>query len=212
VKRSLAALFFLWASPSAAYELDQVLANIERADKSVHAIKFDFVQDVRFVEMGSASVVKGEAMFAKPNRMRIQKKLPDEQLTVSDGKKMWVYNPAFKQVWEGTWKGWVQAKAIPPGLIPVGGYVADLRKRFNLSLAGPAEEGVRLEARPKEKDLGYSLEISVSTATWLPSETVYKSETAEVRTALHEIRVNPDIKDSDFSFKAPSGVDVIPLN
>jgi outer membrane lipoprotein carrier protein len=162
--------------------------------------------------MGSDTVVSGQALFAKPNRLRIQKKQPDNQLTVSDGKNLWVYNPAVKQVWSGTWQGWIQAKVIPPGLVPVGGYVADLRKRFNLSLSPSSGDGVTLNAEPKHKDLGYSLEITVSTSTWMPSETVYKSDSAVVKTALSDLEVNPDVKEADFVFKAPSGVDVIPLN
>ena len=209
VSLALAALF---ARPAFAYELNEVLANIEQADRSVTAIRFDFTQDVDFTQMGSQSMVSGQATFSKPNRLRIQKKQPDQQLTVSDGKKLWVYNPAVKQVWTGSWQGWVQAKAIPPGLVPVGGYVADLRKRFNLSLSPSSGAGVTLEAEPKEKDLGYSLVIVVSTATWMPSETVYKSDSAVVKTALSAIEVNPPVKDADFVFKAPSGVDIIPLN
>lgn len=214
MKRALVslALAFLTAAPAAAYELNQVLANIEKADQQVDAIRFNFKQDVNFTQMGSDTVVSGQALFAKPNRLRIHKKAPDEQLTVSDGKKLWVYNPSVKQVWSGSWQGWVQAKAIPPGLVPVGGYVADLRKRFNLSLSPSNGSGVTLDAEPKEKDLGYSLEITVSTDTWMPSETVYKSDSAVVKTALSDLEVNPDVKDADFVFKTPSGVDVIPLN
>jgi len=207
-----AAALLLAAAPAAGYELEQVLVNLEKADKNVKAIRFDFVQDVRFTEMGASTVVTGQAVFAKPNRMRIEKKQPDEQITVSNGKKMWVYNPAFKQVWEGNWQSWVDAKILPQGLVPIGGYVSDLRKRFDLTLEQNAGEGVRIDAQPKQRDLGYSLEIVVSTATWMPSRTVYKSDSAVVETKLTQIGLNPAVKDADFRFTAPPGVDVIPLN
>jgi outer membrane lipoprotein carrier protein len=213
VKRALIAITLALAVvlPASAYELNEVLTNIENADKSVNTIRFDFVQNVRFTEMNNENVVKGQATFAKPNRMRIEKTEPDRQVTISDGKTMWVYTPSYKQAWQGSWQGWVKAKAIPPGLVPVGGYVGELRKRFNLSLI-PTDSGVRLAAEPKQKDLGYSLEIAVSTVTWMPSETLYRSDSAVVRTALSQVQVNPDVPASDFTFKAPSGVDVIPLN
>lgn len=212
MKRAAALFALLLARPAFAYELDDVLSKLETADRSVNAIKFDFTQDIHFTEMGSDTNVSGVATFAKPNRMRVEKKKPDQQVTISNGKKMWVYNPAFKQVWEGTWQSWVQAKILPQGLIPVGGYVADLRKNFNLSLSSGEDGGVRLNARPKGKDIGYSLEIQVSTLTWMPTQTTFTSDSAVVKTALSSVEINPAVKDGDFSFKAPSGVDVIPLN
>jgi len=212
MRTAIAILALLVAAPAAAYELNDVLARLEKSDASVTAIRFDFVQSIRFIEMGADTSVQGQAIFAKPNRLRVEKKKPDQQITVSNGKKMWVYNPAFKQVWEGTWQNWVQAKVLPQGLIPIGGYVADLRKNFTLSLDPNEADGPRLKAQPKVKDIGYSLEILVSTTTWMPSQTVFSSDSAVVKTALSSIEVNPAVKDSDFTFKAPSGVDVIPLN
>lgn len=211
--RLLALVAFIFSvSAASAYELDQVLSNLEKADKAVSSIRFAFVQDVRFTEMGTESVVTGNAVFARPNRLRIEKKQPDQQVTVSNGKKMWVYNPAFNQVWEGSWQSWVDARVLPQGLIPIGGYVADLRKRFDLSLINHPGEGIRLSAEPKEKGVGYSLEVVVSTETWMPSKTVFKSDSAVVETSLTQVQLNPSVKDSEFKFSPPAGADVIPLN
>lgn len=210
MKRLLAGLLLL-APALSAYELPDVISRMENAEKSFRAIAFSFDQDIRFTAMDATSTVKGRALFAAPDRMRIEKLSPENQLTVSNGKTMWVYNPAFKQVWKGNVKSWVDTSAVPQGLVPVGGYMSDLTKRFDLKLS-EAESGVRLEARPKDASLGYALELFVSTTSWIPWKTVYRSDSAVVVTRLSDVAFDPVAGPGQFQFKAPAGVDVIPLN
>ncbi len=211
-RSALSLTLLLLATSVSAYELPEVVRNMENAEKAFDTISFDFNQAVSFTEMNSTSTVTGRALFSQANCMRIEKLTPEKQLTVANGKTVWIYNPAFKQVWTGSWKGWVGSKAVPEGLVPLGGYMKDLQKKFTLSLAEDPAGGVHLLAKPKDSAQGYEMEFFVSTQSWLPERTIFKSESAVVVTRLTSVELNPKVTDAYFRFKAPSGVDVIPLN
>jgi outer membrane lipoprotein-sorting protein len=124
---------------------------------------------------------------------------------------MWVYNPAVNQVWQGAVKSWVDASAVPQGLVPLAGYMGDLQKRFDLSLKEGPAGAVTLVAQPKDPSTGYSLELVVSTDKWIPFRTTYRSDSATVVTKLSDITFNPGPGADKFTFTAPKGTDVIPL-
>lgn len=210
------ALTLLLTGPAfASYDLERVLQELQSREDSMTTIQFDFKQEINFTQMGNKTVVTGEALFGKNGRVRIAKKTPDQQLTVSDGKKIWVFNPAAGQVWQGAYKKWVTSSILPKGVVPLNNLVKDLKDNFNLKL-GPAGKNpadtVSIIGEPKKKELGYSVGILVNTGSWLPVETTYHSESADVVTTLSGHHVNPLTSESTFRFTAPKGIDVIPFN
>ncbi len=210
-------LAFLFGAVPAfcSYDLDRVLTELQNREKTINVIQFDFKQEINFTQMPNKTVVSGEAVFGKGGKMRITKKEPDQQVTVSDGKKVWVFNPAYKQVWEGSSKKWMDSTVIPKGVLPLNNYVEELRTNFNLKFGSAIEKdsnNIQVIAEPKNKALGYSIEMTVAPDSWLPVKTVYHSDSANVVTYLSKHQVNPDVQDSVFRFSTPKGVDVIPFN
>lgn len=214
MKRFALLLFALPVTASASYDLNRVMLELENREKTMDTVRFDFKQEINFIQMNNKTTVVGEAVFGKAGRLRITKQSPDNQVTVSDGKKVWVYNPAAKQVWEGASKNWLESAAMPKGMVPFSNYVADLRQNFDLKLleSAGAQDEVRILAEPKNRDLGYKIELTVSTLSWLPVKTIYSSESAEVRTQLSKHQVNLATPESLFRFSVPKGTDVIPFN
>lgn len=209
-------LFISLQIPLHAIELNRVLFKMEQKEVQIDVFQFNFTQNIDFLEMGVKKEVTGSAIFGKEGRMRIAKKDPQEQITISNGKKIWIYTPDFGQVWEGKWKDWVNSETIPRGLVPLHNYVAELEDNFDLSLAkGTETEGasvVFLEARPKVAGPDYELRLSISTETWLPVETMFLSSSARVVTTLSDAKINPTLKNDTFRFKPPPGTDIIPLD
>lgn len=198
-----------------AYDLNQVLGELANREKTMNILQFDFTQEINFTEMKNKTTVVGEAIFGKAGKLRITKQLPVKQVTVSDGKKVWVYNPTASQVWLGSSKKWLESSSLPKGMIPFNNYVADLQKNFNLVLDQEkknVEDEIQIVAEPKNKTLGYKMRLTVSTHSWLPVKMVYLSDSAEVETLLSKHQVNPSIQDSVFRFTVPKGTDVIPFN
>lgn len=209
----LACLLFL-SSASAAFTLDQVLGEMETQNKVLKNIQFDFRQEIKFFNSETLNEVKGSAIFQKPGQMRIQKKQPEDQILISNGKKMWVYTPAYKQVWTGPSTNWMGASFLPKGLVPMDNFVKELKNNFLMKLKSgdPANRAdVRILAEPKNPELGYRMELLISTSTWLPVKTVFQSDTARIVTELLNTKINLDIPSHTFRFITPKGTEVIPL-
>jgi outer membrane lipoprotein carrier protein len=195
--------------------LEESIQNIQAKENEITSIQFDFSQEIKFLGLDSSSMVHGSAIFKKPQQMRIIKKEPVEQITISNGKKMWVYTPTYKQVWEGNWRGWVNAAVVPKGMVPLGNFVQDLKKNFNLKLLESVDNEAKtltLRAIPKDANSGYTIDLLVSTENWMPVSTIFLSETARIVTTLQNIVLNAPVNDENFIFKAPKGTEVIKLN
>ncbi len=209
----LVALPLLFSTIGFSYELDQVLFQIDKNEKAAKTVKFEFTQEVSFTGTDMKSQVKGEALFSKPRKLMIRKISPEEQVTISNGDKMWIYTPAYNQVWEGRWQDWVHASMLPSGLLPVNEFVADLKENFNLRLeSGKNDKEVRLLADSRDPSSKIRLEFTISTESWFPVETVFDSETAKIVTALVGLETNVDIPESSFNFSPPKGAEIISMN
>lgn len=213
-------IFFLFCALgiipiSYAFTLPEVLQKLEANEQTTQTVQFDFEQNILFVANAIESNVKGFAQFKKPQQMRITRKEPDRQVTISNGKKMWVFNPQFNQVWEGSWKGWLNAAVIPKGMLPVNDYVKELKENFSLSLMEKnkkSDDLVQLKAVPKDEFAGYHLELFISTSVWFPIKTRFISDTAQIETNLSNFEINPNFKNDIFTFTPTKGIEVISLN
>jgi len=64
---------------------------------------------------------------------------------------------------------------------------------------------------PKDLRLGYKLQFVFSMQTWLPTKTIYVSDSARVTTSLTQVTINPADVARQFQFPIPKGATVIPL-
>ena len=165
-----------------------------------------------FSQSGQSVQVQADAWFGAGGRLRIQKQLPDQQLTISDGKSVWVCNQKPNQVWRGSTQSWLKASWMPKGLVPLNGYVEELEKNFELKMTSSSEANVTFSATPKDQRLAYTLQFIISTVSWLPSKTLYVSDSARVNTSLSDVTINPEDAARQFHFTIPKGATVIPLN
>lgn len=197
------------------YTVDEVIYNMEKAERNLQTVKFRFEQDVDFADVKKDIHVKGEAIFSKPKKFHIEKTGPAQQITVSDGQTLWTYSPAHNQVWQSKVKDGGFGPLFPKGLAPVNDLVGELKKNFKLALSTTIEtaEGpeIWLEATPKEAPQEYTLKLNVSPDSWFPTKLVYHSDSARVVTKLINVEFNPALPKNVFRFVPPKGVDVIPL-
>jgi len=201
-----------FAAPLAALTLDNVLYKIETKEKELRNIQFQFKQEIEFRFNGIKSMVEGEATIARKGRINIRKRRPQEQITISDGKRMWVYSPVNNQVWAGARRKFLDKGLFPKGLLPMDNYMEGLREEYKLSLMEmPNGDVVWLKAVPKDPRLDYRLELSISTKSWVPVKTIYTSESATIVTTFTEIKENQKFSDNIFTFFPPKGTEIIPF-
>jgi len=200
------------AVPLSALTLDNVLYKIETKEKKLQNIQFQFKQEIEFRFNDIKSMVEGEATIAKKGRINIRKRQPQEQITISDGKRMWVYSPVNNQVWAGPRRKFLEKGLFPKGLLPMDNFMEGLKAEYQLSLMDrPNGDVVWLKAIPKDASLEYRLELSISTESWVPVKTVYSSDSAIIITTFTDIKENQKFADNMFTFSPPKGTEVIPF-
>jgi chaperone LolA len=146
---------------------------------------------------------EGTMTLARPGRFRWEYRVP-EQLIVSDGVTVWLYDVELEQV---TVRAAGEALAGTPAMLLAG--QADLNGEFEITDAGPKDglEWSLLVPRRPDSDFR-DLRLGFA-GKELQRMTLHDRLGQTTELALHDIRRNPRIDESQFTFKPPPGVDVV---
>lgn len=164
----------------------------------------DFSQTVADRNGRISQQASGKMAFARPGKFRWDYSKPYEQVIVSDGVKLWLYDIDLEQV---SVKSLADAIAGTPAALLAGDNA--IEKYFSLKDAGTADGLEWLEATPKNQDttferirMGFKGDILVQMELF---------DFFGQRTTLKLSRLvrNPSIPPSRFSFTPPKGADII---
>lgn len=185
---------------------------------AAHADALDTLRDfVRDVKSGRATFTQqltsadgqkkrtssGSFAFERPNRFRFEYAKPFEQLIVSDGQKVWVYDVDLNQV---TQRRLSQALGATPAALLAG---AALDKEFELT-ALPSQDGIDwVQALPRRKDGAFqSMRIGFR-GKELAAVDILDSFGQRSRLDFSQYEANAAIPASTWRFTPPAGADVI---
>jgi outer membrane lipoprotein carrier protein len=209
----LLALFFGWQSAIAADDaalIQKILGGIEKryAGKGFRA---KFFQESMLKAMMISDTAEGRLIVKRPGKMRWEYLIPDEQTIITNGKSMWIYRPADKQVMVG--------KA--PEFFSGGkgaGFLSDIRQireSFDVQLQkskSPDQFRLRLLPKKPTADLA-DIILSVNRSDFLVQQVLtYNSYGDETRIEFSEYQFNQNPKDSLFTFIIPDGIDVVQID
>jgi outer membrane lipoprotein carrier protein len=178
--------------------------------------KYDRVKDFTadFSQTYEGGVLKkkttehGTVQIKKPGRMRWEYTTPDKKTFVSDGRRIYSWVPADKQV---------IVSSVPPddeattAVLFLAGK-GNLTRDFNVSYAeGAAADTWALRLDPKQKQRDYDwLIVGVDPKTLqIRSLTAADQQGGRSTFEFSNYRENTGIADSVFTFKIPRGADVI---
>src|SRR5262249_4017595 len=99
----------------------EVLGKIRDLDASMKSLKADFHQKLE-TEAGLKQDQGGKLFYEKPDHLRLESSQPRRQVTVSDKKVLWVYQPDDKQVIKADWEDWRKSQSELAGLLDFGQY------------------------------------------------------------------------------------------
>lgn len=139
----------------------------------------------------------------RPGKFRWSYEKPYKQLLVSDGNKLWSYDPELNQV---AVKKLGTAFGSSPAALLAG---QDLDKHFELK-DGAAADGIEfVEARPKGGDASFE-RIKIGFVANLPvSMEIHDSFGQITHLRFTQFESNPVLPASLFRFSAPAGADVV---
>ena len=139
----------------------------------------------------------------RPGKFRWSYEKPYKQLLVSDGSKLWSFDPDLNQV---AVKKLGTAFGSSPAALLAG---QDLDKHFELK-EGTAADGVEfIEATPKGGDASFE-RVKIGFAANQPVNMEIHDSFGQVTVLrITQLEANPTLPDSLFRFVAPSGADVV---
>jgi outer membrane lipoprotein carrier protein len=165
--------------------------------------KGSFTQTVTATDGVRQKVSSGSFEFLRPNRFRFSYSRPYEQLIVSDGSRVWIYDPDLQQA---SSRKLDAALDSSPAALLAGG---NLDKDFVLKAEGARAGLDWVLAQPRAKD-GTVREMRVGFRGKEPAS-IEVTDNLGQRTVLQlsAFQAGAALGKDSFSFKPPPGVDVV---
>ena len=196
----LACLFWLTVANSASVKPIQAL---EQFLASIKTLSARFEQEV-IDEHGRVSQrSQGKFYLQRPGQFRWNYETPFKQEIVSDGKKVWFYDPDLEQV---TVKLVDEALGSAPALLLSG--KVKLSERFVIKSQGREGDISWVELAPKsEEDVFKSLKVEMKKGQlrWMEMADNFGQLT---RIQFKNLKKNHSLPKAIFNFTPPTGVDV----
>jgi outer membrane lipoprotein carrier protein len=206
-------LSLLLVAPAAAAGQERPAAvDLARAVQQKYDLVRDFSADFSQVYEGGVlkktTTERGSVQIKKPGRMRWEYTAPDKKLFVSDGRKVYSYIPADKQVMIGSVPTDDQATTAVLFLAGKG----NLTRDFRVTNADNAPEGtwaLRLDPKQKQGDYDWLVLAVDSKTLQIRSLSAADQQGGRSTFQFSNYRENTGLPDAVFAFKIPRGTDVI---
>ncbi len=186
---------------------DELAAQVEEKYRSLKSLSVDFIKTVRSDIFETESTVKGKMVFKNPDRFKIES---EDQTIVSDGEFVWTFSAENQQVI----KNLIDRSQ---NLFKPYQYLSNFRSDYVPQLEGEEKIDRRtcfkllLSAR-KENDLIRKMTAWVDKKDLLARKLQYEdSNDNQITLTFQHIRTNRKVKDSEFVYEAPPGVEEVDL-
>lgn len=186
----------VWAQ-SAVQALDQQLS-------STHAFQAQFVQSTQSAQFGN-QITRGEMALERPGKFRWQITSPDQQLLVSDGKTLWIYDEDLQQV---IIQAVSQRLDETPALL-LAGKVDSIQQFFIVNQISSREPGDWYELKSRDKEGLVSKVILNFNNHVIQEMQIYDNLGQRTDIIFSKIKTNPQFSKNSFTFTPPKGVEVI---
>ena len=191
--------------PAAAAGPHAILAAFDAKSQSIRDFTATFTQTYRSGALGRAIVESGAVKVKRPSRMMFEYEKPDKKLFVADGDRYYFYVPRDKQVMVQNQKGDQRATAR----ILAEGH---LLEHFKCIGEEPDALGRKLVLVPveAEKDANVKrITVVLSADLRLIALEIQDAEGSTSRLVFSDFKENVGLKDAQFRFDVPKGVEVI---
>lgn len=206
-----AIISFLSVNVSSAEEIEVVVEKIQNKYEEITDFHAKFTQEAAVKALNKVQKSDGEVWFKKPGKMRWNYYAPEKDQIVSDGRTLWFYNVAEKQVIESPLAQVSDTQNTTSLLSGLG----NIKEVFNASFADGAElsssGSYLIELKPKSDEEQYNKAIVAFDKNSMLVNSIYLYDPFGNLTtiSLSNIKIDNGLEDSLFSFNVPSGVEVI---
>src|SRR2546421_11929352 len=199
----------LSAAPPQAKGLSDLVEGVERSFAHMKDLSSDFIQIFQD-PLNRKRQESGHLYLMRPRMMRWEYKSPEEKLFVSDGKTVYFYVPADRQVTKEPVKQSFDDR-IPLMFLLGQSNLRNEFTRFELLNTKPFFEGTKVvRMYPKRKTDFEEILMEVDPGAYLIRRLVLAHmDGSRSEFIFSDIRTNTGVRASMFDFKLPPGVEVV---
>jgi outer membrane lipoprotein carrier protein len=173
----------------------------------------DFSADFTHVYEGGVlkkkSTEHGMVQIKKPGRMRWDYSAPEKKLFVSDGRKIYSYIPADKQVVVSNMPAEGEATMAVLFLTGRGNVTRDFTVSYADAAGTPDTWALRLDPRQKQRDYDWLIVVVDRKTLQIRGLTAADQDGGRSSFTFTNYRENVGVADKLFEFRIPRGVDVV---
>jgi len=180
-----------------------VLSSFDARSRTIRDFTAKFTQTYRSGALDRAIVETGTVKVKRPSRMLFEYMTPDKKLFVADGDTYYFYVPRDKQVMVQNQRGDRRATAR---------ILAEGRLLEHFKCIGEEADalGRKLILAPLEKDADVTrIAVILDAQLRLLALEIQDAEGSTSRMVFEGFKENVGLKDSEFRFEVPKGVEVI---
>jgi outer membrane lipoprotein carrier protein len=182
-----------------------VLAAFDLKSQGIRDFTAKFTQTYKSGALGRAIVETGDVKVKRPARMLFQYENPEKKLFVADGDSYYFYVPRDKQVMVQNQKGDKRATAR----ILAEGHLLDHFKCVGEE-TDPLGRKLLLVPIDSEKDANVKrIAVVINASLQLLALEIQDAEGSTSRMVFSDFKENVGLKDAQFRFDVPKGVEVI---
>lgn len=196
------------AAPDAcAQEARDIVREVQRRYDETREYSADFRQTTEYRTLDRRVEGGGRVFFSKPAKMLWRYQEPDGQFVLSDGRHLYFYQPAERQVIK-TALGSVFRSDLPLSFL-LG--VGDLERDFRSELMDSTDDGHRLKLFPRKAESGVrEIDLTVDPGTHDIRQVLIEDGGGNRWTFRFEnIRRGVGLDPSVFRLEVPQGVDIV---
>ncbi|MDR4508619.1 MAG: outer membrane lipoprotein carrier protein LolA [Candidatus Brocadiaceae bacterium] len=198
-------------------DLDSVLEKIESANAEFKTLKADIVYTRTITLLEFTEISEGKIRYKKPKKLYVKFGPPRNEINIVDGKYVWVYHPAEKQVEKYEMEKNTQAShGVGFFEFGYGESVQAAKKNYTITLLDTKQVDKKrfyiLALLPINKTSQYSdIRLWIEEGVWLPTRIELYESGGEVVNSIEfkNITLNRGVSDKHFAFNPPRGVEVI---
>ena len=202
---------------SANGKLDEVLANMERAARTIKSIEADMLQEKRDLQIGGKEVYSGRIFFLhdrKCDKVRINYDRPPGQVVAVLCNEIILYQPNVKQVILTTRQAQASKNQEFSFIATPYKSVPELKSQYNIVYVGAEQVGSsatsKLDLTPKARSSVQKLMLWVDESSWLPIKYQVVEKNNNVTTfTLGNMKKNGPVDAKTFKVSWPPDTKVV---
>jgi outer membrane lipoprotein carrier protein len=187
---------------------DMLARSLQQRYQGIRDFSADFTHSYRGGVLRTQTREQGTVSVKKPGQMRWVYTAPERKEFVSDGRKLYSYLPADRQVRVSEVPP--DSEATTPALFLAG--KGDISRDFTATYVDSPIQGahaLKLTPRRSESDYEYLVVVVDPVTLQIRALTTHDRQGGDSTLTFTNLKENRGIPDKEFAFRVPRGVDVV---